>query len=272
MRTLILAAVFACVIQSSVAQSQAFAKLVITPSVPGDLRESNLRILPNGDVIGHAIPVIELVSLAYDVPANPSPRVSPLPEWTAGRRFDINAKAPISFHFPSGDAVKQTQEGQQLLGRLLADGFGLVLDVKEIRTPVYALIMKKTDVELNTAHLNGCVFDTRPEGCHSFAPGSGHPLDARAVSMSDLAHYLENWTDLPVVNRTALTDLFEMHSPGWKPMNLPPPPPGAAASGDEFANLPPLSAVLQKLGLELHRQEESVPVYTVERIREPSVK
>jgi hypothetical protein len=84
--------------------------------------------------------------------------------------------------------------------------------------------------------------------------------------MSDLAHYLENWTDLPVVDRTALAGLFEMHSRGWQPMNLPPPPPGASGTGAEFGNLSTLDVILSSFGLELHREEESVPFYTVERI------
>lgn len=87
--------------------------------------------------------------------------------------------------------------------------------------------------------------------------------------MSDLAHYLGNWTDLPVVNRTKVAGLFAMHSDGWKPMNLPPPPPDTPASGDEFVSLSSISAVLSSFGLQLRRQEESLPVYTLERIHQP---
>jgi uncharacterized protein (TIGR03435 family) len=90
--------------------------------------------------------------------------------------------------------------------------------------------------------------------------------------MSDLAHYLENWTDLPVVDRTAATGLFEMHSQGWQPMNLPPPPPGASGSGAEFANLSTLSAVLSSFGVQLRREEESLPFYTVEHIDQPNAR
>ena len=46
--------------------------------------------------------------------------------------------------------------------------------------------------------------------------------------MDDLAQYIENWTDLPVVNRTALSGLFAVSTEGWKPMRLPPPPPSAS--------------------------------------------
>lgn len=272
MRGLIPVAFVALIIQPSIARAQEFAKLVITPSATGERTSGALRILSNGHIAGHSIPVVELVSLAYDVPVNPSPRLSSLPEWTAERRFDIEAKALTSFQSSSDNAEKQAQQVQQVVRRLLADGFGLVLKARNERTPVYALVAKKTGVKLTTAHANDCIFDTSPEGCHSFAPGFGHPLDARAVSMSDLAQYLENWTDLPVVNRTAVSGLYQMHSQGWKPMILPPPPPGVAASGDEFANLPSLSAVLEKLGLELRREDESVSLYTVEHIREPGVR
>jgi hypothetical protein len=38
-----------------------------------------------------------------------------------------------------------------------------------------------------------------------------------------------------------------------------------------FAGLPTIFTVLGKLGLELHRQEAVLPVYTVERVERPSV-
>ena len=33
--------------------------------------------------------------------------------------------------------------------------------------------------------------------------------------MDDLAHYIGNWTDLPVVNRTAVSGLFTVNTEGW---------------------------------------------------------
>ena len=86
--------------------------------------------------------------------------------------------------------------------------------------------------------------------------------------MDDLAHYIENWTDLPVVNRTGLDGLFTVHSEGWLPMRLPPPPPNGNANVD-FSGLPTVFSVLGKVGLELKRQEDILPVYTVQRIESP---
>ena len=98
-----------------------------------------------------------------------------------------------------------------------------------------------------------------------FVIGFGHPLNANAISMDDLARSIENWTDLPPVNRTNLSGLFTVRTEGWLPMRLPPPPPDGNGHVD-FSSLPTIFTVLGKLGLELHRQEAVLPVYTIERI------
>jgi uncharacterized protein (TIGR03435 family) len=82
-----------------------------------------------------------------------------------------------------------------------------------------------------------CTFDTAPDACHNFVGGLGHPLNAKAIDMDDLVHYIGNWTDLPVVNRTALSGLFTVNTEGWVPMRLPPPPPNA--TGRELLRRPP---------------------------------
>jgi uncharacterized protein (TIGR03435 family) len=108
----------------------------------------------------------------------------------------------------------------------------------------------------------GCAFDAGTGECHNFAGGLGHPLNAKAMDMDDLVYYIGNWTDLPVVNRTALSGLFTVNTEGWTPMRLPPPPPGVNPARNPFAGLPTIFAVLGKLGLELKRQEDILPVYT----------
>ena len=124
-------------------------------------------------------------------------------------------------------------------------------------------------VQSKQSNLAGCIFDTAPDGCHTFVIGFGHPLNARAIDMDDLAHYIENWTDLPVVNRTALTGLYTVSTEGWRPMRLPPPPPNGAGNVD-FTQLPTIDTILGRLGLELHKQDGRLPIYTVEHIERPS--
>ncbi|HEX5479582.1 MAG TPA: DUF3738 domain-containing protein [Dehalococcoidia bacterium] len=77
-------------------------------------------------------------------------------------------------------------------------------------------------------------------------------------------------TDLPVVNRTALSGLFSLATEGWRPMRLPPPPPSGNPPAAGFDDLPTIFAVLGKLGLDLKQQEATVPFYAVEHIERPA--
>jgi uncharacterized protein (TIGR03435 family) len=266
--------VFVLLLLPSLARTQQFASVVIKPSVSSASGPSRLRFLPNGDLVCHSVPVVELIGLAYAIPENPTPRLASLPEWAVRQRFDIEAKTSANLKLDTKDIQAQRRTIAILLQKLLKDYFGLVLKVRSVTTPIYALTLSGNDQKLtrSTVSPRDCILDTDADGCHSFAIGFGHPLNARGVDMFDLAHYLENWTDLPVVDRTATTALFAMHSQGWQPMNLPPPPPGASGTGAEFASLSTLSVVLGSFGLQLHRQEESLPFYVVERLNQPNAR
>jgi uncharacterized protein (TIGR03435 family) len=161
---------------------------------------------------------------------------------------------------------------QGLIRGLLADRFKLVMRVDQKTMPVYALGVASggPSLQKSTIAEKDCILDTGiPESCHNFIPGRGHPLNASAINMDDLAQYIENWTDLPVVNRTAVSGLFAVQTEGWTPMRLPPPPPGNPPSV-RFDDLPTIFTVLRKLGLELKQQAATVPVYTVEHIERPA--
>jgi uncharacterized protein (TIGR03435 family) len=255
-----------------VAQSQAFAKITIRPARADDPRNPRVQVLPDGDLIANAVPAITLLSYAYDVPVNGSPRLSPLPDWTVRERFDIEAKAPANAITPGLEDSEVRSRIQQMIRGLLADRFKLVIRVESKAMSVYALTVAGDGPKLQRPAITrmDCIFDTDPEGCHNFVAGFGHPLNAKAIDMDDLAHYIGNWTDLPVVNRTALSGLFTVDTEGWLPMRLPPPPPNATPDVSHFAGLPSLFTVLGKLGLELRRQEDSLPVYAVEHIERPA--
>jgi uncharacterized protein (TIGR03435 family) len=256
----------------AVAQSQAFATITIKPARSADPRNARVQVLPNGDLIASAVPVITLLSYAYDVPVNPSPRLFPLPDWTFRERYDIEAKAPAHAIPPSLQDSEVRSRIQQMVRGLLADRFRLAMRVENKTMSVYALTVASGGPKLQKSAITekDCIFDTDPEGCHNFIGGLGHPLNAKAIDMDDLVHYIANWTDLPVVNRTALSGLFTVNTEGWFPMRLPPPPPNATPSVNPFAGLPTIFTVLGKLGLELKRQEDILPVYTAERIEPPT--
>ncbi len=256
----------------AIAQSQAFATISIKPARSADPRSLRMQVLPNGDLIASAVPLVTLLSYAYDVPVNPSPRLSPLPGWTIRERYDIEAKAPANAITSGLQSDEVRRRAQQMIRGLLADRFRLVMRVENKTMSVYALTVASGGPKLQQSAIveKDCTFDTGPEGCHNFVGGLGHPLNAKAIDMDDLVHYIGNWTDLPVVNRTVLSGLFTVHTEGWAPMRLPPPPPNASPAGNSFAGLPTIFTVLGKLGLELKRQEDILPVYTAERLEHPS--
>ena len=264
------AVVFLLLALPAVAQSQTFEAISIKPARSGDPADMRLRVLPNGDLTASAVPVLLLVRYAYDVPVNPSPRLSGLP---GGREtYDIEAKAPANA-VPRGlrETEKQARM-RRMLRALLADRFKLVMRVEQKPMPVYALTVASggPNLQKSTIAESDCVIDTsNADGCHNFIMGRGHPLRARAITMDDLVQYIENWTDLPVVNRTGISGLFAVETEGWNPMRLPPPPPGNPPAV-RFDDLPTIFTVLRTLGLELKQQEATVPVYTVEHIERPA--
>jgi uncharacterized protein (TIGR03435 family) len=267
-----LAVVYLVLALPGVAQSQTFVTISIKPARSADPRNARVQVQLNGDLIASAIPAITLLSYAYDVPVNPSPRLSPLPDWTVRETYDIEAKAPANA-MPAGLQSSEVRTRiQQMIRGLLADRFGLVMRTENKTMSVYALSIATGGPKLRKSAIaeKDCIFDTAPEGCHNFVGGLGHPLNAKAVDMDDLVHYIANWTDSPVVNRTGLTGLFTVNTEGWVPMRLPPPPPDATPAVNPFAGLPTIFTVLGKLGLQLKRQEDILPVYTVERIERPA--
>ena len=254
----------------AVAQSQAFEVISIKPARSGDPRAMRMRVLRNGDLTASAVPVLLLFGYAYDVPVNPSPRLSGLPRWR--ETYDIEAKAPANAVPPGLPEHEKRRRVQAMIRGLLADRFKLVMRVEQKRMPVYALTVASggPNLQKSTIAEKDCIFDTgTPDSCHNFVVGRGHPLNAKAITMDDLAVYIENWADLPVVNRTAVSGLFAVETEGWRPLRLPPPPPPGTPAVS-FDDLPTIFTVLRKLGLELKQQEATVPVYTVEHIERPA--
>src|SRR5579862_7130483 len=121
------------------AQSQAFESISIKHHASADPRSPRLQVMPNGDLITSAVPVVMLVSYAFDVPANPSPRVSGLPDWAIRERYDIEARTP-SDAVPAGLAEDELRgRAQQMIRGLLAGRFRLVMRVEQKTMRVYAL-------------------------------------------------------------------------------------------------------------------------------------
>lgn len=255
----------------AVAQSPSFEVASIKLARGGDPRGMRMRVLPSGVLTASSVPVLELLRYAYGVPINPSPRLFGLPGWR--ETYDIEAKAPANAGLTGLQESEQRRRMQAMIRALLADRFKLVMRVEQRTMPVYALTVAHGGPNLRKSTIaeTECVLDTGIlEGCHNFIMGRGHPLVGRAITMDDLVQYMENWTDLPVVNHTGLNGLFAIETEGWNPMRLPPPPPGTAPGASPYNDLPTIFTVLRPLGLELKQETATVTVYTVEHIERPS--
>ncbi len=131
----------------AIAQSQTSEKIIIKPAFSADPRSKRLQVLPNGDLKARAVSVNTLLSYAYDVPVNPSPRLFSLPDWTSSERYDIDENAHKATTALSQDSEAQNQ-AKQMIRRLLADRFQLVMRVERKRMPVYALSVSSSGPKL----------------------------------------------------------------------------------------------------------------------------
>lgn len=255
----------------AVARAQVFESISIKPSASTNPRDMRVRIAANGDVSISSLHVFFLVQYAYGVSVQ-SQRLHGGEVWKGRELYDIEAKAPASAMAGNLSEQERWSRVQKMLRALLADRFKLVMKVEQKTMPVYALTVASGGPKLakSTIAEKDCTLDTSsPESCHNFIGDRGHPLRGKAVTIDDIVQYIENWTDLPVVNQTGLEGLFTVDTEGWRPMRLPPRPP-RFPDAPNFDDLPTLVTVLGKLGLELKQQEAAASVYTVQQIERPS--
>lgn len=255
----------------AVARSQTFETISVKPSASTNPRDMRVRIAANGDVSISSLHVFFLVQYAYGVSVQ-SQRLHGAEVWKGRELYDIEAKAPASVMAGAASEQERWSRVQKMLRALLADRFKLVMKAEQKTMPVYALTVASGGPKLVKSPVaeKDCVLDTSsPDSCHNFIGDRGHPLRGKAVTIDDIVQYVENWTDMPVVNQTGLKGLFALDTEGWKPMRLPPRPPDFPQAPN-FDDLPPLASVLNKLGLDLKQQESTVTIYTVTQMERPS--
>jgi uncharacterized protein (TIGR03435 family) len=270
----------------AVCQTPAFEVVSVKKSVDDNVRGIGMKVSPGGRVSAPAVPLLFLLSYAYNVPLNPSPRLSGVPDWAIRERYDIEAK-PALGAFPAGLTESQAKAKVQAMIRgLLADRFKLVMKTESKEMPVYALTVGAGGPKLQKAGVSekDCTLEageSNKEDCHNIHGGMGRGMTGKAVSTGDIAAMIENWTDHPVIDRTGLDGLYAIQTEGWVPMALPPPPPPTAGgpapnprpSGDgdmSDPSRPTLFVILRRLGLELKQQKGPVSVYTIEHIERPA--
>jgi len=233
---------------------------------------------PGGHFRAENLTLSFLLAAAYDIPFQSS-RLTGLPDWAGGARYDIEA-IPEKGAIPSGLAGRALDAAMRpLLQNLLADRFHLVIRRETKDLPLYAIVRAKGDLKLKASPIreSQCVpsDDERTAvDCHNFHGGLGRGIHAKAADLDDLALFVSNWTDRPVVNRTGIAGLFEFDTVGWTPMQQRTPRPDGS-DDREITDIydpsrPTIFTIFNEMGLKLEPQKGPLAVYIVESVQRPT--
>jgi uncharacterized protein (TIGR03435 family) len=262
----------------------------VKANVSSDRRGVPPQLQANGRFVATNVPLEILIAIAYNVPFQSfgTPRLSGGPEWLRSARFDIEARAEPGA-VPAGmPSVERQQRMQILLRNLLADRFKVSVHTDVRQMPVYAIVvakngpklerskMQEKDCDLHAADTpsTGGQFRVEDMPCHQIGGGQGRGLHASAASISDVALFVANWSDRPVVDRSGLKDLYRLDTEGWVPMRPPQLPPGVEPSPEQQAMADParptMFMIFDRLGLKLESQKAPIEMYTIEHVERPT--
>jgi uncharacterized protein (TIGR03435 family) len=218
--------------------------------------------------------LLDLIAFSYEVQAK---QVVGGPDWLDKDRYDIAA-------VPDIDGAPNPAQIRSMIRKLLTDRFKLTFHKEKRDMSAYVLTVSKSGSKLTPTELKGPLpgIGFRP------APG-GLMLNMRNGTLSDLTGFLQILVlDRPVVNRTELTDKYDLvvkFTPDETQFHgHPPKPPASSSSGaasgagpsgtataettEAFPDL--FQAFQQQLGLKLDAEKTAVDVIAVDHVEKPS--
>jgi uncharacterized protein (TIGR03435 family) len=256
------------------AQPGAFEAASVRPSPSNDSRRAELRFLPGGGVSIIGIPLYMIVATAHAVPyQSHTDRLTGGPDWVRSQRFDIQAKAaPGAMDGLTGAA--RLARTRAMLRSLLEERFHLKVRRESRELPVYVLSVAPGGLKLKPAKVDdkSCPDDG---SCHQITGGQGRGVHGKAVDLPDIARYIENWTDRPVVNAARADGLFDIDTDPWVsmfPVGVPPGPPSPAPGTESPSDpvRPSLFNILARVGLKLEAGKAKVDAFVIEHIQQPT--
>ena len=219
------------------------------------------------------VPLQIVIAVAYNLPFQGT-QLSGGPDWirSMDSGYDIEAKA-------DPEALKglspkdRTDKLRLMLQTLLADRFHLTIrrDTKE--QPVYILTVAKNGPKLQKSKFEEKDCEDPSNQCHSGGAGQGRGIHAKAFNMAELTVSVSNYTDRPLLDRTGLTDLYDIDTDGWVPMRQRPVPPGdptpeSIAMADPTR--PTLNMIFDRLGLKMESSRAPVEMFVIDRVEKPT--
>ena len=267
-----LAAAAAISLQAQPAPAPTFAAASVKAN-HSEARQMGFNFQPGGKLRVVNLPLMMIIAIAYDIPFQSS-RLTGGPDWVRADRFDIDA-APEPGAIPAGmTRTESDNRVRAMLQTLLADRFHLKLHREMKDQPVYAIVIAKDGPKLKPSEIEekDCTAASSDGLCHGFNGGRGRGLHAKACNMADLALFVSNWTDRPVIDKTGLKTLYQFDTRGWSDIRPgPAPAPGTLAEdGQEAGSLPTIFTLFSDMGLKLDSQRAPVEMFTIESVERPS--
>jgi bla regulator protein blaR1 len=235
-----------------------------------DERRHGIEFLSGGRFRATNMPLLPVLAIVYKIPFQSIEvvrlRIRGMPDWLGMEPYDIEA-TPEKGWTPGATAQARQERTRLMLQSLLADRLQLKVRREMTEMPVYAMVVKSHGPTLEKAKITEeqcgesvSLFGPSigDPGCHQFRGGVGRGLLATAVDMADLALYVSNWSDLPVVDQTGLTGLYALKTEGWR------------STYDDDPSRPTLEDIFDRLGLRLIRKKGPVEILTIEHVERPS--
>jgi uncharacterized protein (TIGR03435 family) len=211
-------------------------------------------------------------------------QIAGAPSWVDSEKYDIEAKidSRMAEELEKLDPAQRRLERQRMLQVLLADRFQLKVHRESRDVPVYALVIAKNGSKLREAHPG----DTYEKGLKGpdghggagliFMEGNGGPVTGQGVPISNLVHLLSVQLGRPVIDKTALTGIYDftlkwspeqsapmsMGTDGAQPR---PDQPQADSSGPSI-----FTAIQEQLGLKLESQKGPAEMVVIDHVERPS--
>jgi uncharacterized protein (TIGR03435 family) len=222
-------------------------------------------------------PLLMAVGAAY-VPTTGNPldymvqqRIVGMPKEVSEERYNIDARVSDSDAEAWRDPVQRKGMLHEMMQTLLAERCKLVVHREMRERPIYALMVAKNGPKLKAAE-PGQVESIRathsdavgvPGGSGVFVRGqtNGH-IDIYGATTGTLALLLSGPAGRPVVDKTGLTGIYDMHLDMGQA--------GLPAADGSAPGLSVFSSLQEQLGLKLEPQKEPVEYLVIDRIERPS--
>ena len=227
----------------------------------------------------------DLVGMVYQVPYR---QITGGPDWLQVRLYKFTAHAP-----PQSAPRQFLTTVQPLLRSLLAERFKLQFHRETRQSPGYRLLVAAHDVRLHRSRLQTCVafkwtpYPPAPVKCGVLFTGPNiqlnHTLDAADIRLSgpnatyNLTTFLSGEVDRPVMDRTGLAGLYDLHLEWNRAATAEALRPGSSQNGarpesaNDAAGPSIFTALRQQLGLTLQPASLPVDMLVIDHAEKPAL-